>query len=86
MLDMQECCAATGSRLRPVPDLSKFTSLHQMWDVWHQGTRTQMSYKQLEEQQGNTWRKDPAGDKSKTNSERWCVDQCMPASANILCT
>lgn len=63
--------AATGSRVRPVPDLSKFTSLQQMWDVWDQGTRTHMSYKQLEEQHGNKWRKDPPGNKSKNNSKRW---------------
>lgn len=65
---MQE---AAGKRVRPVPDLQRFQSLKQMWAAWDEGTRSHLSYKQLEEEQGNKWRKDPAGDKTKNNSKRW---------------
>ena len=65
--------AAAGHRVRAMPDLEAFLTLVQAWKLWDEGTRSHMCLRVLEEEQGSAWRRDPPGDKAKSNSKRWYV-------------
>ena len=56
-----------------------------MWAAWDEGSRSHLSYKKLEEQQGNGCRKDPPGDKLKNNSKRWYRNMLCACHADWDC-
>ena len=52
-------------------DLCRFDTLAQLWEAYDKGTTSLMSWREMEELQGATWRADPPGDKTKLNGKRW---------------
>lgn len=60
-----------GDRVSAFMDLGRFDALAQLWEAYDKGTASRLSWRELEQHQGPSWRADPPGDKKKLNGKRW---------------